>query len=60
MMSGKFWQYSDKGTLSGYVGEEEHIDLNVYNGSADDFNREFAKPTQKADAESASQRKAKK
>ena len=60
LLNWKFWQYSDKGTLSGYVGEEEHIDLNVYNGSADDFNREFAKPTQKADASSASQRKAKK
>ncbi|MBR5681812.1 MAG: glycosyl hydrolase family 25 [Ruminococcus sp.] len=38
----KFWQYSDKGKLAGYVGEEEHIDLNVYNGSLEDFNREFA------------------
>ncbi len=39
----KFWQYSDKGRLTGYIGEEEHIDLNVYNGSADDFLREFPK-----------------
>ncbi|WP_455529642.1 GH25 family lysozyme [Ruminococcus sp.] len=38
----KFWQYSDKGTLTGYIGDEEHIDLNVYNGSFEDFNREFS------------------
>ena len=28
-----FWQYSDKGRLDGYAGEEKHIDLNVYAGS---------------------------
>lgn len=32
-----FWQYSDKGKLDGYSGEEEHIDLNVFNGNASDF-----------------------
>ncbi len=37
----KFWQYSDKGILSGYDGDEEHIDFNVYNGSAEDFEKEF-------------------
>ena len=40
----KFWQYSDKGILRGYDGDEEHIDLNVYNGSAEDFEKEFGKP----------------
>ncbi|SHM42465.1 lysozyme [Ruminococcus flavefaciens] len=43
----KFWQYSDKGTLTGYDGEEEHIDLNVYNGSVEDFEKEFPKPNNK-------------
>ena len=28
-----FWQYSDKGRLHGYSGEEKYIDLNVYAGS---------------------------
>ena len=45
----KFWQYSDKGTLTGYIGDEEHIDLNVYNGSFEDFNREFSVSREKAD-----------
>jgi lysozyme len=37
----KFWQYSDKGELYGFNGEEKYIDLNVYNGSEEDFLREF-------------------
>ena len=49
LMEWKFWQYSDKGTLTGYDGDEEHIDLNVYNGSEEDFEREFSKSTIKAD-----------
>ncbi len=32
-----FWQYSDKGSLQGYAGEEEHIDLNVFNGGEAEF-----------------------
>lgn len=32
-----FWQYSDRGTLSGYAGEEERIDLNVFNGGEAEF-----------------------
>ncbi len=36
-----FWQYSDKGELYGFVGEEKYIDLNVYNGSEEDFHKEF-------------------
>ncbi len=32
-----FWQYSDKGRLSGYDGVEEFIDLNVFLGSVNDF-----------------------
>ena len=45
----KFWQYSDKGTLTGYIGDEEHIDLNVYSGSFEDFEREFPVSREKAD-----------
>lgn len=29
----KFWQYSDKGKLDGYIGEEPCIDFNVFCGS---------------------------
>lgn len=36
-----FWQYSDKGKLEGYDGIEENIDLNVYNGSMQEFIEEF-------------------
>lgn len=32
-----FWQYSDKGRLQGYDGEEKFIDLNVFSGSASEF-----------------------
>lgn len=46
----KFWQYSDKGTLTGYNGDEEHIDFNVYNGSAEEFEKEFAALSRKADS----------
>ena len=49
LMNWKFWQYSDKGTLTGYDGDEEHIDFNVYNGSVEDFNREFPNTSIKAD-----------
>ena len=54
----KFWQYSDKGLLRGYNGDEEHIDLNVYNGSAEDFEKEFPKITEKAEDPAVSERKA--
>ena len=33
----KFWQYTGKGRLDGYIGQEKFIDLNVFNGSKDDF-----------------------
>jgi lysozyme len=32
-----FWQYSDKIKLSGYNGEEKFIDMNVFNGTQQDF-----------------------
>ncbi|MEG0392720.1 MAG: GH25 family lysozyme [Anaerovoracaceae bacterium] len=35
----KFCQYSFEGVLKGYKGEVQHIDLNVFNGSATEFLR---------------------
>lgn len=32
-----FWQYSDKGLLDGYRGEEKHIDLDVFCGSLEEL-----------------------
>lgn len=37
----EFWQYSDKGELYGFCGEEKYIDLNVYNGSMEEFLEEY-------------------
>lgn len=34
-----FWQYTDKAKLDGYSGEEKYIDMNVFNGSKEDFAR---------------------
>ncbi len=36
-----FWQYTDSGMLSGYDGDQQHIDLNVYCGSRKEFLEEF-------------------
>lgn len=35
----RFWQYSDRGRLKGYSGEERFIDLNVFRGTRDEFER---------------------
>ena len=32
-----FWQYSEKGQLGGYSGDEKFIDMNVFNGTKDEF-----------------------
>ncbi len=32
-----FWQYSDRERLDGYNGEEKYIDMNVFNGSLEEF-----------------------
>lgn len=32
-----FWQYTDREKLEGYQGEEKYIDMNVFNGSREDF-----------------------
>lgn len=36
-----FWQYDDSSTLEGYVGEEECIDFNVFNGDQEQFDSMF-------------------
>lgn len=33
----KFWQYTNREVLNGYVGDEKYIDVNVFNGSALEF-----------------------
>lgn len=33
----KFWQYCNKGRLDGYNGIEKYIDLNVFNGTMEEF-----------------------
>lgn len=33
----KFWQYTNRETLDGYNGEERFIDMNVFNGSKEEF-----------------------
>lgn len=35
----RFWQYSDRGRLKGYSGEERYIDLNVFCGTREDLER---------------------
>ena len=32
-----FWQFSDRGQLKGYSGDEKHIDMNVFAGSTEEF-----------------------
>lgn len=32
-----FWQYSNRTVLSGYKGEERFIDMNVFNGTTEEF-----------------------
>ena len=41
LMEWKFWQYCDCGELEGYNGDEKYIDLNVYNGTKEEFLTEF-------------------
>lgn len=33
-----FWQFTNREKLNGYDGKEKFIDLNVFNGTTDDFN----------------------
>lgn len=32
-----FWQYTDKAKLDGYNGKEKYIDMNVFNGTEEEF-----------------------
>lgn len=41
LLDWKFWQYCDHGELTGYVGDEKYIDINVYNGTKEEFTEEF-------------------
>lgn len=34
-----FWQYSDTKKLGGYDGDEQYIDMNVFNGTKEDFEK---------------------
>jgi lysozyme len=34
----KFWQYTNRKKLDGYSGEEKYIDMNVFNGTIEEFN----------------------
>ena len=34
-----FWQYTNRGRLYGYAGEEQFIDINVFRGTAEEFSR---------------------
>lgn len=36
-----FWQYTDKARLDGYNGKEKRIDINVFNGNMDKFEKLF-------------------
>lgn len=34
-----FWQYTDREILKGYYGAEKYIDMNVFNGTQEEFNK---------------------
>lgn len=34
-----FWQYTDKGRLEGYQGDEKYIDMNVFCGTREEFEK---------------------
>ncbi len=36
-----FWQYTNRERLNGYSGEETYIDMNVFNGTRDEFTARF-------------------
>jgi len=37
----KFWQFSHRNVLDGYTGSETFIDMNLYNGTYNEFIKEF-------------------
>lgn len=34
-----FWQYTNRARLDGYSGKEKYIDMNVFNGTVEEFNK---------------------
>ena len=38
----RFWQYTNRARLNGYAGQERYIDMNVFNGTAEEF-KNYAK-----------------
>ena len=34
-----FWQYTDKKILTGYDGNKKYIDMNIFNGDLNAFNK---------------------
>ena len=36
-----FWQYTNREILEGYEGKEKYIDMNVFNGTEEEFNNKF-------------------
>lgn len=34
-----FWQYTNRGRLKGFSGEEPYVDLNVFNGTVEEFEK---------------------
>ena len=41
--SWRFWQYNDRARLKGYNGRERFIDMNVFNGSREEFDEYLAR-----------------
>lgn len=39
-----FWQYTDRARLKGYHGKEDHIDVNVFHGSREEFEKYAVRP----------------
>ena len=36
-----FWQYTDRAVMDGYYGDEKYIDMNVFNGTKEEFEKRF-------------------
>lgn len=43
-----FWQYTNRDKINGYDGEEKYIDVNVFNGSLEEYNSYLESNTYKA------------
>ncbi len=49
-----FWQYTNRDRLDGYKGKEKYIDVNVFNGTADEYNAYLEENAYKASAHDGS------